>query len=139
MISLAAPLKPLPVHQLAGTKWWLTLADYMVGLVIDEDLWTITVPAGYRFDRASIPTVAGVLVTKDSLGCVGPLVHDALYGCDGEPEPAMGEYEPTCDPWRRFTRLEADQVFRAVMLEDNIKPWRARLAYWAVRLFARRW
>lgn len=149
MISVLGPLPMLAVRQLHGSKWFLTLEDYSFRIVVHASSGPtsypygmphiITIPAGYRFDRASIPTVAGIIVTKDSLGCLGPLLHDALYRCDGRLERAPLPNEVKCSPYRYFTRAEADEAFREVMLADHIKPWRARLAYWAVRQFARRW
>ena len=56
---------------------------------------------------------------------VGPsLIHDYLYS---NPEEITGDY----------TRKEADQLFRHLMLEAGMGKMRARWAYQAVRLFGR--
>ena len=127
MISVAAPLAPLYVHQMAGSKWWLTLYDYTYHLTVDDVPVAVTVPAGYRYDRSSIPDAVAWLVSKDDLGCVAPLLHDYLFARRG------ATYV------RTFTRPEANEAFRAVMLADRVRPWRATVAYWAVSLFSRRW
>lgn len=139
MISVISPLPRLPVHQLFGSKWWLLLADYTLPVLIDGAEFVLTIPAGYRYDRGSVPDAVAWIVSKDDLGCAGPLVHDALYVNEGIVGSVMTADYPACIPWRSFTRAETDELFHAVMLADKVSSWRARLAWAAVRLFARRW
>lgn len=140
-------LSPLYVHQMQGSRWWLTLYDYSVMVWIGDYSFTIFTPAGYRYDRSSIPWEG--VISKDSLGCIAPLIHDALYQCHGSPasrarysrigQTIGNETHVRCEPERTFTRKEADEIFRAVMLADGVKPWRATVAYWAVRIFGGTW
>lgn len=150
MISVVSPVPWVAVRQLHGSRWWLLLADYVLSVRIDGAEHVLTIPAGYRYDRGSVPDAVAWIVSKDDLGCAGPLVHDALYGYDGKPQEAAPKVfldggqqqprpQPWCEPWRHWTRAEADELFYQVMIADKVSPWRAKLAYWAVRLFARRW
>lgn len=91
---------------------------------IEELGRTIRVPAGFRFDAASVPRIVWSLISPTDLGVVAPLVHDWLYrtgGQDGE-----------------FSRREADRLFKAHMRSEGVADWKVRLAYTAVRAFGRR-
>ncbi len=89
--------------------------------------WALRILKGFIWDGASIPrvfwTMSGI---RPGGRMVGPsLVHDYLYrGIGGE---IAGDY----------TRKEADQLFRHLMLEAGMGKMRARWAYQAVRLFGR--
>lgn len=78
----------------------------------------LTIEKGYAWDGPSGPTID----TPDSLR--GSLIHDALYQLI-----RLGHLPPK---WRRW----ADEMFRAILLEDGMVPERATLWYKAVRLFA---
>lgn len=140
-ISVDAPLPYLMVHQLHGSKWWMTKEDYEYHLTINGMRCVVSVPAGYRYDRSSIPDALGWIVSKDDLGCIAPLLHDVMYDVNG----VLGFFtidkdtRPLCQPFRVFTREEADLCFKEVMLADKVKRWRATVAHWAVSAFGRRW
>jgi len=134
-IEVITPLSWLSVRQLNGSKWWLVIDDFVVTMLIDSVLTAIYVPAGYRYDRATI-WWQGV-ITKDHLGCIGPLIHDVLCYYKGNiPNVAIAsESVDTANitPWRRFTRPEVDEIFYALMIADRVKPWRAEVARIAVK------
>lgn len=125
------PLEPLSVRQLHGSKWWLVLEDYRFSVEVRGKVYEVRVPAGYRYDRSSIPWCFEWLISKDSLGCLGCLLHDVLYSSNGK-------WFQT-SPWRAWTRAEADLAFRLVMIEDKIDLMRAWTAWEAVRVLGRRW
>ena len=132
-MQVLTPLPPLSVRQLHGSRWWLTLEDYTVRVEIGGRVYALTVLAGYRYDRSTVPWIVGWY--KDRLGCVGCLVHDALYGTNGIPG-----YWWDCDnPYRQFTRAEADELFRRLMIADRVDLMSAWTAWQAVRVFGRRW
>jgi hypothetical protein len=141
VISVAAPLQPLCLRQLSGSEWWLNLEEWRLGLIIDEELHVISIPAGYRYNRASIPDALEFIVSKDDCGCPGPLAHDALCEYNGELLGSWSahDWEPSCVPYHRFSPHEAADIFRAVMLEDGVDPDKAGIAYGAVKLFGRHW
>lgn len=79
----------------------------------------IEVAAGFRFDLASIPRPLWSLIAPFELSIAAPLVHDWIYrGND-----------------RRYTRAQADRIFRELMKREGISWWRREPAYAAVRAF----
>jgi len=139
-ITVIGFLPLLPVYQMHGSKWWVTLEDYRLTIAVDGSPHTFYVPAGYRYDRATI-WWQGV-ITKDHLGCIAPLIHDVLCTFKGKlpdaPIVATSTDTPNVAPYRTFTRPEADNIFKAVMLADRVEPWRAELARFFVS-FGRNW
>lgn len=89
----------------------------------------LQIPAGFECDRASIPRPLRVFIEKDGIGDAAAVLHDALYRWGGMLPSGW------CWPLRRYTRAEADMLFREVMRRDGVKPWRWPLAYAAVRSF----
>jgi len=154
MITVVTPLAPIHIEQQHATKWHVFRADYPIRLMIDGVLHTLIIPAGFRYDKSSIPDAAEILtlhwITKDKLGCHAPGGHDGLTRCKGCPfvEPPLVHSDgrqqqanpmPWCVPHRRFTRAEADGIFYQMMLLDEVTPSRALWAWRAVRWFAKRW
>ena len=83
---------------------------------------TITVPAGFHFDLASIPRVFWPIIGPMELSIEAPLIHDMIYQhhmVDG----------------RRFRRAEADRLLRIVARRERVARWRAWTAWLAVRGF----
>jgi hypothetical protein len=115
-VRIARSTLPPPVLTYQGDGKWRLEEPYVVG--IPERL---TIPAGFRFDLASIPRFAWWLIAPFELGIVAPLVHDFLYQKAG-----MG----------RIPRSSADIIFRTLMVAERIPNWRIVLAYRVVRLFA---
>ena len=89
----------------------------------------ITVPDGFLFDLASIPRIFWSLIAPFELSITAPLLHDFLYHFRGNP-PA-GSVTPS----RRYSRVDADRLFRRVMEIEGVPGWRRTLAYLAVRAF----
>ena len=95
---------------------------------------TITVPAKFKFDLASVPRPIWWLISPFDLSIAAPLIHDFLYRYHGAPP------EGTVTPPRTYTRKEADMLFRKIMEQEGVWAWRRIAAYHAVRLFgAPRW
>jgi hypothetical protein len=90
----------------------------------------IVVPKGTIYDRASIPPIFWLLISQDDVGNVAPLIHDYLYRHGGK--------LPTSQvtPYRTFAKQEADELFRTIMRQCGVKPWRREAAYQAVKNFA---
>lgn len=87
----------------------------------------LRIPAGFRFDLASVPRLLWVLVAPFELSLAAPLVHDFLYRWAGVPPRGAVE------PWRSFSRSEADGTFRSIMARQGVAGWRLAAAYLAVR------
>ena len=135
-IEVIPPSSRLAVYQLNGSRWWFVIDDYVLTMFINGVLTTFFIPSGYRYDRATIWWQG--FITKDHLGCVGPLIHDVLCTYKGNiPNVAIASESidtAHISPWRSFTRPEADDIFYAVMLSDKVVPWRAFVAHKAVKV-----
>jgi hypothetical protein len=95
-----------------------------------KDGYRISAKSGFKFDRASIPRIFWVIISKDDLSNVAPLFHDMLYRFKGVlPQEQVVDY-------REFKKSDADNLFYEIMLKRNVKKWRAYLAYQAVSKFA---
>src|SRR4030095_15307944 len=68
-------------------------------------LCTVTVKAGFQFDRAHIHRIFWILTSKDDLSNVAPLFHDLLYRFEGK------LHREWVKPYTTFTRREADNLF----------------------------
>ena len=81
----------------------------------------LTVPAGFESDGASVPRFFWRLVFPpgDSQALRAAILHDYIYR-----EQPMG-----------WNRADADNLFYTVLVADGVPVWRARLAFWGVRLF----
>jgi hypothetical protein len=90
---------------------------------------TIIIPAGFRFDLASIPRQLWWAIGPHELSVEAALVHDWLYAHGGAPPDG-----PV------YTRSEADALFSDMMALYGVARLRRMAAYRAVRLFgARHW
>lgn len=121
------PEEPLPsvrVTYLVREGSWRLDADFRW----EEGGTRLTVPAGYRFDLASVPRLLWWLIAPFELSLAAPLVHDFLYRTAGVPPPR------TVEPHRTFTRAEADRIFCAIMARQGVAGWRLAAAYLAVRV-----
>jgi Protein of unknown function (DUF1353) len=116
--SLADPVLTKPDRD------WRLERDYRYQ---DRDT-QIMVPAGFRFDLASVPRIFWPLSAPFELSIVGPLLHDYAYRTGGRMQ---------TDPPREYTRADADRVFYEAMGLEGVPRWRAVPAWAAVRLFGR--
>jgi hypothetical protein len=94
-------------------------------------LCTITVKKGFQFDRATIPRIFWVLISKDDLSNVPPLIHDLLYRFAG-----MLPNEEWVTPYTTFSRKEADDLFFHLMERSGVTSWRLTVAYQVVCRFS---
>lgn len=91
----------------------------------------LRVPDGFAFDLASIPRPLWGIVAPFELSIVAPLLHDVLYRFEGElPKDLL-------DPWRAFSRREADRLLLEGMAAEGVPAWRLAAAYAAVRTCGR--
>ena len=89
----------------------------------------ISVPAGYKFNLASIPRLFWFLIAPFELSIAAPLVHDYLYDYRGAPP------DGSITPPKVYSRKETDRIFREIMVKEDVAGWRRFFAYWAVRWF----
>lgn len=83
----------------------------------------LTVPVEFESDGASVPRFFWRLVFPpgDPQVLRAAILHDYIYRTHPE----------------GWTRPEADRLFFDVLTFEGVPAWRARLAYWGVRLFGR--
>ena len=81
----------------------------------------LTVPAGFASDGASVPRFFWRIVFPpgDNRALRAAFLHDWIYR--SRPE--------------GWTRAQADDFFRQILIEDGVPRISAELAYWGVRLF----
>ena len=126
--SCAAPIVRLPISTLGEVD--AVLAED--GHVIEVCGFTFPVPAGTTTDGASIPRFLWRLCGHplQAPRVYAALLHDWLYGGD-EPGDSSDVCNWPCD----LTRKEADECYYAMLRHFGVAGWRAKIEYYALRLF----
>lgn len=122
-VRIAASSLPPPIVSYRDGAWVLEVA-----YGYDDGGTRLTVPAGFRFDLASVPRLFWPLVAPFELSIAAPLLHDFLYRHAGAPPP------PAALPPRRYARRDADRLFREVMAVEGVAAWRRHVAWAAARV-----
>lgn len=86
----------------------------------------ITVPKGFRYDGASVPRLALTPFgfQRDGIHRAAALVHDWMYAKRGRIE-----------EHNRYSREDADRIFREMLIGSGVKNWHVAIAYAFVRAF----
>lgn len=112
-------LTPLQLERVEDTSadgrgTWKLLSD----LVYESDLAkiTITVPAGFITDLASVPRIPLAFMLTAGTGHAAAVLHDCLY------------------VYHWLTRKESDDVFHEALLVLGVPKWRAALMWAGVRV-----
>lgn len=121
----ASELRPPVVTYVGPGNVWRLEEDYPYR----DGTSIVTVPMGFLFDLASIPRIFWSLIAPFELSITAPLLHDFLYHYRGDPPPG------SITPPRRYSRADADRLFREVMEAEGVPGWRRTLAFLAVRAF----
>ena len=81
---------------------------------------SFVIPRGFESDGASVPRFFWRVVCPplDHRAVRAGVAHDYIYRTQPED----------------WTRREADLMFLAFLIEDGLPPFRAKLAYWGVRI-----
>lgn len=136
LLFFVAVLTPLPawlillgplVFAPRAPRSWELLRDWECAV----NGHTLRIPAGFRFDLASVPRPLWIIrgfAPNEIGGTEAPLVHDFIYRHAGRMPPG------TVDPPARLRRRDADRWFRQIMTAEGI-GWLRRWAAWtAVRI-----
>jgi hypothetical protein len=108
---------------ITGTRHW-ELANSWYYKIGDEEYM---IPAGFKFDGASIPKFLHTWLSPTGVLLMGGLVHDYAYKyatllkTDGT---TMGT----------INQKKADEIFRDINIEQNGFHFLNYLAYWALRI-----
>ena len=109
---------------LTSTRHWEVAKDW--SYEIDGEKYVI--PAGFRFDGASIPKFLHTWLSPTGVLLMGGLVHDYAYKyatlLKADKKTTMGEID----------QKKADQIFRDINIEQNGFHFLNNLAYWALRI-----
>ena len=97
----------------------------------------ITIKSGYVWDGASIPALLRVFLSPFDVRVVAPsLLHDCLYS-----HPDLNSvgtyYEDDKIVRKKFTKGEADNLFRQANKANGMNPLLTNLAFLAVRIFGK--
>jgi hypothetical protein len=100
---------------------------------------TITIPAGFTYDGASVPRLVWTMsgITPDGLIRAAALVHDFIYRHSGRlPRSSYGCIKNGA--WMdlsdsHWQRVDADRLFARIMREAGVSKTKRRLAYLGVR------
>jgi len=97
----------------------------------------IKIWSGYTFDGASVPRIFFWFISPMNPRVIaGALLHDALY--DKPDLRGIGTYYVDEDPvHRRFSKNEADILFRLANRSNKLNKVRSFVSYLAVRIFGR--
>lgn len=81
---------------------------------------SFTIPRGFESDGASVPRFFWRIICPplDHRAVRAGVAHDYIYRVQPE----------------GWSRKEADKMFLCFLIEDGLPPFRAKLAYWGVRL-----
>lgn len=123
-LSVQRPLPRARLEKLGAGDNWLLLETIRV--VVNGI--TITIPAGFVTDLASVPKWLHWLVDEDELGDIAPILHDWLYRHGGRLPPELASR------YRIWTKAEADQLLETIAIMDGAKPWKARVAWVGVKV-----
>lgn len=92
---------------------------------------------GYVWDGASVPGILTWFIEPMSPRVIAAsLIHDSLY-TNPDLSGVGIYYVDNVETKKRFTKLEADQLFKLANEANKMDSVRTTLAYWAVRLFGR--
>ena len=109
---------------LLGTRHWEIANDFKYELNGKE----FVIPAGFKFDGASIPKFLHPFLSPVGVLLIGGLIHDYAY-----------KYQTLLKSNRKdtlgvITQKEADIIFRDINIEINGFFLMNYLAYWSLRL-----
>ena len=114
----------------AGSELWIMQDDYY------DRTAKIIIPKGFKCDLASVPRILWPIIAPFELSEAAPLVHDYLYRNAGL-EVQTWSFPEYQDGKRYYPKKYADSLFRTIMLREKVPVWKATVAYYAVKWFAK--
>lgn len=100
-----------------GVMWWQLIKPLVYTVRWQMDGLTITVPAGFRTDFASVPQFLWSIFPPHGIYSRACVIHDFLYRMT------------------RCSRFLADAIFREAMHQLGVSQWKRVAMYYAVRAF----
>jgi hypothetical protein len=122
---------------LARRRKWVLTDPLWFGLEGATGPHWLIVPKSFETDLASVPWPASLFVRPSDVHPAGPVVHDWLYRRSGSVfmhQLDLVTGEPFAVKTPVFTRKQADDIFRTILLETGTTRWKAALLHRAVRI-----
>ena len=128
----------LILEHLPPAKWWRPARWRVVRPIYYPELGAVVstsgrryrinaaVPADFITDGASIPRPFWPLFSPTGKHMRAAVLHDYLY------HQLHSNHD---DKVRKAQRRDYDKLFYLAMLDSGVARWRAKLMYWAVRVF----
>ena len=136
-------LKPIPIKT-KGKGFWKGILLWLLGTrqweIVKDFKYSIggaqyVIPAGFKFDGASIPKFLHTFLSPVGVLLMGGLVHDYMYKYEAQlinnKNYQIPEMKNETVP---VTQKKADQIFRDINIEVNGFFLMNYLAYWSLRL-----
>ena len=124
-----SPFAPVKLSRNQQTGEWNLEEEYKLAF----GHWRFKIPAGFKFDLASVPKPLWWIVAPFELSVSAPLIHDFAYVNNGH-----GPGGSITDDEGRdliLTRSETDVMFRDIMSREGVSWWRRTAAFIAVSIF----
>lgn len=101
--------------------------EYSFSIDYKGSFYHLTIPAGYKWDGATIPRLGWTIVGLTPFGIhdEATLIHDYLYEFEGE----FDEVKP------HITREFVDAMFIAKLKELGYKRWQLKVINFFIRVF----
>ena len=109
---------------LLGVRHWEIAKDFEYELNGNK----YVIPAGFKFDGASIPKFLHMFLSPVGVSLIGGLVHDYAY------KYAALKPKSKKDAILLLDQKKSDQIFRDINIEINGFYFMNYLAYWSLRL-----
>lgn len=90
--------------------------------------YNLLILQGFRTDLASVPRILWRLLAPFELSIAAPVLHDYLYRNGGR-------YVTTYGAVKHVEREDADRLLMNVAMDEGVKEWKCKAAYWIVRAF----
>ena len=114
-----------------GVRHWEIAEDFEY--VLNGNKYVI--PAGFKFDGASIPKFLHPFLSPVGVLLIGGLVHDYMYKYEAQLIHNKNYLIPeNKSDIESVTQKKADQIFRDINIEINGFFFMNYLAYWSLRL-----
>tara|TARA_S200002703_G_scaffold158377_1_gene168570 strand:+ start:92 stop:694 length:603 start_codon:yes stop_codon:yes gene_type:complete len=136
-------MKPIPIKTkgkgfwkgillwLLGTRQWEIVKDFNYSVGGSQ----YVIPAGFKFDGASIPKFLHTFLSPVGVLLMGGLVHDYMYKYEAQLINNKNYMDPNLkNEGVPVTQKKADQIFRDINIEINGFFLMNYLAYWSLRL-----
>lgn len=124
------------------SRFWRLVRPYQFVWDVGVFQKRITIPAGFEYDKASVPRRLWCIARPDGPWEAAALLHDRFYLFKGKLPAGEfetfvdGEWYPDPSPW---TRKQADQLLKYMGYLGGASEDEAYLYYCAVRLWPENW